>query len=114
MGGTIAAIVVFVAVTYLLLRVAQWLGGKRAVLALSAAMLGLIAFAIFDVFRTCSADPIIVPSSSGGERYDFACDAPAAVFIYGFALLVCPAAAALVAIIAYRVARRPREINREA
>jgi hypothetical protein len=107
-------IVVFVAVTFLLLRVAQWLGGKKAVLALSAAMVGLIAFAMFDVIRTCSADPVIVPSSGGGERADFACDAPAAMYIYGFAYLVCPAAAALVAIIAYRVVRRPREINREA
>jgi hypothetical protein len=106
----VVAIVLFAAATFLLLRVAQWLGGKKAVVILGAAMVGLIALAIFDILRTCGADPVIVPTG-GGERADFACDGPGGAFIYGFAYLVCPAAAALVALLAYCVARRPREIN---
>ena len=110
----VVAVILFVAATFVLLRVAQWLGGRKAVVALSVVMVGLIAFAIFDILRTCGADPVYVPTSDGGERADFACDAPAGVFIYGFAYLVYPAAAVLVAIIAYRMARRPRKINSEA
>ena len=110
----VAGTVLFVAAIFLLLKVAQWLGGKKAVVILGAAMVGLIALAMFDILRTCGADPIIVPTGGGAERADFACDGPAGAFIYGFAYLVCPAAAALVWIIAYRVARRPREINSEA
>jgi hypothetical protein len=110
----IAAIAGFIAATFVLLRVAQWLGGSKAVLALGVAMVGLIAFGMFDTIRTCGADPVIVPTAGGGERADFVGDGPAGAFIYGFAYLVCPAAAALVAILAYRVAHRPHEINREA
>jgi hypothetical protein len=109
----VLGVVLFVAATFLLLKVAQWLGGKKAVVVLGAAMVGLIALAMFDILRTCGADPVIVPTS-GGERADFACDGPGGAFIYGFAYLACPAAAALVWIIAYRVARRPREISSEA
>jgi len=110
----VAGTVLFVAAIFLLLKVAQWLGGKKAVVVLGTAMVGLIALAMFDILRTCGADPIIVPTGGGAERADFACDGPAGAFIYGFAYLVCPVAAALVAILAYRVARRPREINSEA
>jgi hypothetical protein len=106
-------VVVFVAAIFLLLRVAQWLGGKKAVVVMGSAMVGLIALAMFDILRTCGADPVIVPTS-GGERADFACDGPGGLFIYGLAYLVCPAAAALVWIIANRIARRPREINPDA
>ncbi len=106
----VAAIAGFIAATFLLLLLARRLGGKKAVVILGTAMVGLIAFAMFDTLRICSADPVIVPTS-GGERADFACDGPGGAFIYGFAYLVCPVTAALVWIIAYRVTRRFREMN---
>jgi hypothetical protein len=115
----VAAIAVFVALVFLMLKAAYWLGGKRAVWALGAVMVGLIAFEIFDVLRVCSAEPLYTspecddPARCGIGKATFACDGPVGAFAYGFALLVGPVAAACVGVLAWLVAQRPRKTGIE-
>jgi hypothetical protein len=108
----IGMVLAFAAVAYLLLKLAQKLGGEKAVWAVGIVLVGLIAFEMFDVVRTCNAAPVFSLSqcdASGrceSEMATFACDGPGGAMDYGLAYLICPAAAAFVGFLSFVITRR--------
>ena len=109
----VGMVVAFVVVAYLLLRLGQRFGGEKATIAIGVVLVGLVLVSIFDAIHTCNKPPVYTPSQCDdqgrncqSERATFECDGPGGAIDYAFAYLFYPAAAAFVAFLTFRVARR--------
>lgn len=81
-------------VLWVVLRLAKRMAGAKGVTAVGTILVGAIATYSMLLYRTCSADPVIIPPAigEGGEGSAvFACDGPGGLMTWVFLLLALPA-----------------------
>jgi hypothetical protein len=111
------SVVLYVAIAFALLKVAQWLAGWRAVAAVGLGVVALLAYGSYSIHASCAVEPVFIPpkcdntKACGDGKMIFACDSADGAIAYLTANLVHPITALLTAILTYLVARKSRSIT---
>lgn len=104
-------LVLFLSIAYAILWAIARFIHRYAAGAVGVAAICYIIYGIVDGIATCNAPPVYLaplPGETGEGTYVFACDAPAGSFILFSLYVILPLLATGLALILYRVIRKPR------